>query len=273
MAPAYPESAMKIVFTDLDGTLLDARTYSYDAAMPALELLRSQNIPLVICTSKTRAEVELWRTRLGISHPFIVENGGAVFIPKDYFPFRVPKSRQYNGYSVVEFGTPYPDLVAALKRLSARSGCEVLGFADMSVTELALRSLLPVHQADLAKQREYDEAFEILSSGAYRLLEAIQQEGLKWTRGDRFYHILGDNDKSTAVECLASMYKKAYGEVVTIGVGDGWNDVRFLSSVDVPVLVRSRFDTAIRRAEPRCIVTDEPGPYGWNHAMLELLAA
>ncbi len=264
---------MKIVFTDLDGTLLDARTYSFDAARPALDLLQKKNVPLVICTSKTRAEVELWRTKLGNNHPFIVENGGAAYIPKDYFPFRVPGARQRNGYAVLEFGTPYRDLVKELKELSAATGCEVLSFDSMSVAELARRSLLPVHQAELAKQREYDEAFEILSAGAYRLLEAIERKRLRWTRGDRFYHILGNNDKAVAVEHLSALYRRAYGEVQTIGVGDGWNDVRFLSSVDVPVLVRSPFDTAIKRAEPRCIVTDAPGPHGWNDALLSLMAA
>jgi mannosyl-3-phosphoglycerate phosphatase len=271
--PAYSESAMKIVFTDLDGTLLDARTYSFDAALPALDLLRSKKIPLVICTSKTRAEVELWRTRLGIEHPFIVENGGAVFIPKGYFPFRVPNSCQRDGYTVLEFGAPYRDLVAELKAAARESGCDVLGFSDMSVAELAVRSLLPVQQAELAKRREYDEAFEVLSSGTYRLLEAIERRGRKWTRGDRFYHITGNNDKAMAVAGLSALLRKAHGEITTIGLGDGWNDVGLLASVDVPVLVRSRFDAAIKRAEPRCIVTSAPGPHGWNHAMLELLAA
>jgi mannosyl-3-phosphoglycerate phosphatase len=264
---------MKVFFTDLDGTLLDTRTYSFEAARPALDLLRSKGIPLVICTSKTRAEVELWRTRLGIEHPFIVENGGAVYIPKGYFPFKIPNAIQRNNCFVLEFGTPYQKLVATLKQLSHESGCQTLGFSDMTVAELALRSLLPIQQAELAKRREYDEPFEILSSGSYRLLEAIERRGLKWTRGDRFYHIMGSNDKASAVARLVELYRKAHGEILTIGVGDGWNDVRFLSSVDVPVLVRSRFDTAIKRAEPRCRVTDAPGPHGWNNAVLDLLAA
>jgi mannosyl-3-phosphoglycerate phosphatase len=264
---------MKVVFTDLDGTLLDARTYSFEAAQPALDLLRGKNVPLVICTSKTRAEVELWRTRLGIEHPFIVENGGAVFIPRDYFPFRIPNARQRDSYAVLEFGAPYKELAAELKALSRESGCEVLGFHDMSVAELALRSLLPAHQAELAKRRQYDEAFEVLCSGTCRLLEAIEKRGRKWTRGNRFHHILGNHDKATAVESLVELYRRAHGEVRTIGIGDGWNDVGFLAGVDVPVLVRSRYDAAIKRAEPRCMVTDAPGPHGWNHALLELLAA
>ena len=49
-----------IIFTDLDGTLLDFR-YSYKEAVPALNLIRKKNIPLIICSSKTRAEIEKCR--------------------------------------------------------------------------------------------------------------------------------------------------------------------------------------------------------------------
>ena len=65
------------MFTDLDGTLLHPHTYSSDPARPALDTLKRLGIPVVFCTSKTRPEVELWRQRLGVTDPFIVENGGA----------------------------------------------------------------------------------------------------------------------------------------------------------------------------------------------------
>lgn len=66
---------MQTVFTDLDGTLLDHETYSWEAARPALERLELSGIPWILVTSKTRAEVELWRKQLGNRHPFIIENG------------------------------------------------------------------------------------------------------------------------------------------------------------------------------------------------------
>ena len=76
-----------------------------------------------------------------------------------------------------------------------------------------------------------------------------------------------------AVEHLTRLYRKTFGEVVTVGVGNGWNDVKFLAAVDVPVLVRSRYDIAIQKALPHCLMTQAPGPYGWNTALMELLAA
>jgi len=58
-------SGMLVVFTDLDGTLLDEETYSWEAAEPALAMLRERGIPWVMVTSKTRAEVEVLRERMG----------------------------------------------------------------------------------------------------------------------------------------------------------------------------------------------------------------
>ena len=77
-----------IIFTDLDGTLLDHKTYAATKARQALLCLKKNNIPLIICTSKTRPEIEFYRQKLRISHPFIAENGGAIFIPKGYFSFK-----------------------------------------------------------------------------------------------------------------------------------------------------------------------------------------
>ena len=68
-----------VIFTDLDGTLLDRAGYSYAPAVPALERLRRNKIPLVFCSAKTRAEQEVYRKEIEIYDPFIVENGGAHF--------------------------------------------------------------------------------------------------------------------------------------------------------------------------------------------------
>jgi len=104
-----------VLFTDLDGTLLDADTYRYDAARPALERLREHAIPLIICTSKTRAEVEPLRRKLENQDPFIVENGGALYIPDGYFKAPLPGSSRRDGYQVIEMGLPYPRLREGLR--------------------------------------------------------------------------------------------------------------------------------------------------------------
>ncbi len=262
---------MLILYTDLDGTLLDRKTYSWEAARPALDRLRCLQVPVVFCTSKTRAEAEYWRTQVQEGHPFIVENGGAVYVPRHYFHFPLRAGRQRDGYEVIEFGSPYKELVEVLREVSAGSRCRVRGFHDMSAEEVGERCGLSLQQAGLAKQREYDEPFEILGRAGRRLLQGIREHGKRWTRGGRFYHILGANDKAQCVRVLTSFYRRAFGEVRTIGLGDGLNDADFLNEVDVPIVMKSaacrRLTSLVRKAR----VTDAPGPEGWNRAVSAIL--
>lgn len=261
-----------MVFSDLDGTLLEHETYSFEAARPALERLKVCGIPLVLTTSKTRAEVEHWRERLGNRDPFIVENGAAVFIPNGYFPGKPRGTVDRGDYAVIEFGDRYADLVEALRRASQESGCPVIGFHAMTVAQTREATGLDSAQAALAAQREYDEPFTILDTGrAPDLLRAIERQGKRWTRGGRFHHITGQNDKAGAVRLLAELYRETHGQVRAIGLGDGLNDAEFLNAVDTPVLVRSHSAVELQAAVPRGRITRVPGPAGWNEAILEMV--
>lgn len=263
---------MQIIFTDLDGTLLDHQTYSWEAARPAIERLKLCDVPWVLVTSKTRAEVELWREKLGNRHPFVVENGAAAFVPRNYFPLPVPGATQRDNYEVLEWGKSYGYLVSCLKEASGRSRCRVRGFHEMTAAEVSFTCDLPLEQAALAKLREYDEPFRILDvNRAGPLLRAIEKQGLRWTKGGRFWHITGENDKAGAVIKLRQLFERAYGRVETIGLGDAVNDAPFLEVVTTPVLVRSRGSAKLKAAVPRGIVTDHPGPAGWNEALLKMI--
>ncbi|MDP2876998.1 MAG: HAD-IIB family hydrolase, partial [Holophaga sp.] len=68
-------ASFQILFTDLDGTLLDESTYAFEPALPAIRALQERGIPIVFCTSKTFAETVALQEVLGITDPFIVENG------------------------------------------------------------------------------------------------------------------------------------------------------------------------------------------------------
>jgi len=264
---------MYVIFTDLDGTLLDRYSYSFQAAVPGLQAARENGVPVVFCTSKTRAEVEVWRSRTGIDAPFIVENGGAVYIPCGYFPFPLPGCGGRGRYEVMEFGTAYQELVSTLETASKESGCRTLGFHAMSTAEIALRTHMRIADAELARMREYDEPFQILDSGTHRLLEAIAAHGKRWNRGGRFYHITGNNDKATAVRYLMALFRQANAGVVAIGIGDAWSDVAFLNVVDIPVLIRTETVQAIWREVPRGLISDSPGPAGWNETVLKIIGA
>jgi mannosyl-3-phosphoglycerate phosphatase len=263
---------MDAIFTDLDGTLLDRDTYGWEAARPALDRLRRQGVPWVLVTSKTRAEVEFLRRRLENEHPFIVENGGAAFVPLGYFPFDVSGAKRRSSYEVIEWGTPYQRLVADLQRASQSSQCRVRGFHEMTPEDVARLCDLPLRQAVLAKEREYDEPFVVLDPDrAGALAAAIEDLGRRSTRGGRFWHILGASDKALAVEAISALFARWNPPVRSIGLGDGLNDASFLNVVDAPVIIRSAQAAELKRRVPRGVVTERPGPEGWNEAVLALI--
>jgi len=261
-----------IVVSDLDGSLLDHATYSFEAARPALDRLRDADVPLVLCTSKTRAEVEPIRAVLDNAHPFIVENGGGVCIPTGYFPFEIEGAERRGDYVVVPLGDRYAELTGALARASRASGVSVRGFADMTDDEVAAETGLTSAEARLARQREFDEPFVVLEPAREpELLAAIDREGKRWTAGGRFHHITGANDKAGAVRLLVALYRRQLGAVRTVGLGDAPNDAPFLHVVDLPILIASPSVDRLRALVPGGRVTTLEGPAGWNAAVSAVL--
>ena len=148
-----------LIYTDLDGTLLDHDTYSFLPAKEALNLIREDDIPLVICSSKTRAEIEFYRKLLQNTEPFISENGGGIFIPVGYFNTEIPYDRKVKDYLVIELGVRAETLKQALRVISNETGIEIRGFSDMSVEEVSMLTGLDEHTAALSKARDYSEPF------------------------------------------------------------------------------------------------------------------
>lgn len=270
-APAEGHRAF-LVYTDLDGTLLDGRTYRFDAAHQALEVLRARTIPVVLCSSKTRREIEVYRERLGNREPFICENGGGICIPKGRFPFAI-EAEETGEYLVLPLGKPYRELRDALIEVRRELGVNVTGFGDMTAAQVAELTNLPLGDADLARRREFDEPFvfdDPEEPRATEFLRAIEAKGLRWTRG-RFHHILGDSDKGRAADILTGIYRRERPELTTVGIGDSLNDLPLLMAVDIPVLVQREDGSYVDGVRsPRLVLADGAGPAGWNRAILQL---
>ena len=267
-----------LVFTDLDGTLLDQQTYQWTVAKPALRALERRGIPLIIVTSKTSAEVWPLLSPLGRREPFVVENGGAIFFPARYFPFPIENAtRARRGWRKVVLGTPRKRLLAALGRAAQRTRVRVRGFSQMSAREVSRLTGLRPTQARHALRREYDEPFLVLDQDAdawSRLRAEIRRMGFQGTRGSRLFHILGSSDKGAAVRRLLGWFRRMQGgDVTSAGLGDSSNDIPLLRAVDFPILVAQRggrYDPETLAAVPRAERAGGVGPVGWNRAVLGL---
>jgi mannosyl-3-phosphoglycerate phosphatase len=262
-----------VIFSDLDGTLLDHNTYSFQAAAEALEFIKSKNIPLVICTSKTRKEIEIYRKSLHNKYPFISENGGGIFVPDNYFSKEFKYDKEIDGYKVIELGIPREAISVALKSITKETGIHIRGFSDMTAKEIAELTGLDEGSAKLAMERDYSEPFLINEDGKYTatIEKEINLKGYRYTRGGRFHHILGGNDKGKAVKILTDLYKQKFGSIKTVGIGDSLNDLPMLEAVDIPILVQKSkgiYDPKIKLSN--LTYAEGAGPLGWNSSILKL---
>lgn len=265
-----------LVFTDLDGTLLDHDTYSFHEAREALHCLKKQAIPLILCSSKTRAEMEVLRQALDNQDPFIAENGAAVFVPQGLFGPMAIKSKGVTGYEVVELGLPYEKIKVLFQEIKTETGFPARGFSEMSIAEIARFTGLDLEEAALAGQREYSEPFLLsgeISGSHWTLVEqAVRKRHLSLVKGGRFYHLTGPNDKGKAVQLLTKWYRRKNRSLISLGLGDSPNDFPMLEKVDIPVLIRKKTGKVEPWPCKRPVYRSrEIGPKGWNAFILNLL--
>lgn len=256
-----------VIFSDLDGSLLDARDYRFGGARPALARIKEQKIPLILTTSKTRAEVEKLQRIMGLEEPFIVENGGAIF-----FPVGRIKNSSRNKYHLIQLGKPYAEIRDFVKKLPPGFG--IRGFGDLSAREISDMTGLSPDEARLAKKREFTEPFLHNEQHGEELVSLSKESGIKIVRGGRFHHFIGEGqDKGKAVKITKNVFRHFLGkDLLFIGLGDSDNDIPMLENVDIPVLIPHADGVFEPLDLPNLIRAPLPGSAGWNEAVLDIFS-
>jgi mannosyl-3-phosphoglycerate phosphatase len=261
-----------LIFTDLDGSLLNHGDYSFDAAVPALSRIKGSGIPLILTTSKTRREVELLQKDLGIDDPFIIENGAAIYFPSKYTEFFIDNIRQEPPFQIIQLGISYDRIRSFINDI--RDRFNIRGFGDMSVQEISDITGLSHRHAEFAMAREYTEPFLIgRDQDIYVLQDLAMERGIKVTKGGRFHHMIGVyQDKGEAIKIVRDVFDRHEGKRhLTIGIGDSINDLPMLNNVDIPVLIPHPVRGCLEASLPGLVRAGSPGCKGWNDIMESIL--
>jgi len=210
-----------------------------------------------------------------LSAPFIVENGGGIFFPEHESYKAPPDADPVDHLWRLSLGVPYTEVVNVFREIQADIGWPMKGFSQMSVEEIARSTGLDLEASRRAAMREYDEPFMILEEQGIdldRLDEEARKRGLRVTRGGRFHHLHGDFDKGRALRRIEAWYRTSHARVLSIALGDSPNDFSMLKNADLPVLVRSSCQyEGLEESIRGLIRTEDPGPRGWNRAVLDIL--
>ena len=275
-------SLMPVIFTDLDGSLLDHYTYSFAAAVPLLAELDGRGIPVIPVTSKTYSEVKRLRRFMDNRHPFITENGAAIFIPKGYFP-RKPKSFSENGdFWVLRNSQSRDYWLDLLRKKAADFVGEFETFSsviDKSGLEgLAQLTGLSTQQAEQSHRREHSEP--IIWTGSKRrraaFIDCLSNSEAKLLQGGRFLSLGGQTDKGAALLKLQSIFAANFPSttIQSLAIGDSDNDINMLEAADSALVIRSNNHQppALSR-DQNSLTTENLGPQGWVEGVSRWLQA
>ena len=261
-----------IVFSDLDGSLLDHETYDHSPAQEALDRLRSLGIPLVLATSKTLEEVLYLMEELDLSQPFIIENGGALVFPADYF---VPGEAEHEDYDEIPFSTGVDELKTWLAAVQEEQGYRLRTMLDMSVPEVMDYTGLESGEAERAMMRRY--TIPIVWQDSEERLEnfgrRVRDRGWSLLRGGRFVHLQGQTDKARAMqECVRCFERQGQKRMITIALGDSENDRGMLEAADYAIVIRRSDGGYLQLTRNEEVyIPVQPGPTGWNEGLLHVL--
>jgi mannosyl-3-phosphoglycerate phosphatase len=263
-----------VIFTDLDGTLLDKQTFRPGLAKETLKQCQKSDIPVVFVSAKTRTEIEVLRDELANTAPFISENGGGLFLPIKQFE-KPENFTRFGNYWRRQSSTAITELQTALKNAARVAKNEIRSFADMTAAEVASLTGLDLAGAKLARMREYDEPFQIVEETPARLdaiKNAITKLGYRYTHGGILHHITGQFDKGQTLLILKNLYLKKKPAAKFIGLGDSDNDLPMLQIVDYPFLVRKPDGGHNENLHvPGLKITKGIGPEGFVEAVESIL--
>ena len=267
----------KVVFTDIDGTLIDLISGKYGESDKLIYTLRENNVPIVLCSAKTFAEQNKIRDDLGLMDPFIVENGGAIIIPKNYFDFQFDieqnRIKEEQGYIIIELGESTREIRTKLAEIKKKLKIEFKGVADVSIEELSRLATMPIDYAKRMSEREYGETIlQIKKSDIPTFTTSIEKMGIKVIHGGRFFDVTIGTDKGKAVSILINLFRKKYrNQIKFFGVGDSANDASMLKLMDVPMVVQKP-DSSWSELEIKNVIRLKGiGPEGWKSAFDKIM--
>jgi mannosyl-3-phosphoglycerate phosphatase len=262
----------RVVVSGIGGCLLDPVTADYDPARPAIAALASLTVPLVLCSSRPRAEVELVSRLFGLGAPMIVENGAALIVPDGHLPNGVPGGRREGQHHVLRLGPPRERLREALAEIAAAAGTPVRLVADLPPGD---RPAGGFPAGGRWACYEYTDPFLVDSDEREAALaREAEARGLSVARAGRVLHLLDGADKGLALRTLLSLYEREGMRPRTVALGAWVLDLPMLRAAHRPVVLPAaggRLEPLLVQELPGAERARRGGPAGWNDAVLAVL--
>ena len=251
------------IVSDVDGTLMD-HSYDLTPAKETIKQLQEISIPVILCTSKTAAEVEVIRRELNLTDPYIVENGAAIY---------GESLKKVNGKIIL--GKEYKSLEEILSFISNEIDYKLVPLNNLSDQEATELTGLKGNSLNLMRDRHWSMPF--LNPPSFleeRINICCERFEVDVFKGNRMSHLLSKNsNKGKAIIALKNYSKNQ--NIQIIGLGDSPNDLPLLLNSDIRIVIPGIDGPNLNLLEQlngfKFILATEPNGYGWKNEINKLL--
>ena len=265
-----------LIFTDMDGSLLCHETYSHEAADEMLNHLQDIGIPVIPTSSKTELELLYLRHSLNNNHPFIIENGAAIFIPIDYFLEQPFDTEVIDEFWVKKFVHNRHYWQSLITHVSSVDASKFTTFSKLTARDISVLTGLDDEESIRASCRLFGEPVVWNGSDDEKeaFIKELQGMGAKVLQGGRFLHVSGECDKGQAMNWLAEQFRdnKNGSLVKTVAIGDSQNDVAMLEQANIALIIRSPAHKPPElKRNNNTYISEQFGPDGWAQGVSNIL--
>lgn len=244
------------VFTAVDGTLLDSRTFEAGESRAAIARLLAADIPVIPMSVMTLDELSPVAAGLGLQTAMVIEAGGAIARWKD------------GRWEVEPCGPPADTFLSVITDIEDRSGANLLIYSAMDESAAAKVSGRSGDMLLASTRRAFSEPFVIETGNLEAVQRAATEIGFSVRRGRRFFHLCRECDEGEAFSRLREELRCD----VTIAVGGSLVDAEFLMRADLPIIVPAQdgtIDPELLARVPGARIAPSPAPAGWAAAVEE----
>ena len=213
------------VVSDVDGTLMD-HSYDLTPAKGTIKSLQELSIPIILCTSKTAAEVKVIRKELNLTDPYIVENGAAIY---------GESLKKVNGEIIL--GEKYETLENILATISNEINYDLIPLNNISDQEATELTGLKGHSLELMRDRHWSMPFLNPPVTKQDEINIISKRfNVEIFKGNRMSHMLSiKSNKGKAINALKKYSNNP--SIKIIGLGDSPNDLPLLLNSDYKIVI------------------------------------
>jgi predicted mannosyl-3-phosphoglycerate phosphatase (HAD superfamily) len=256
-------------------SLIPARGKSVAGLDEFTAALDHAGIPAVWVTNRSRLEFDSARRKHAHTHPFIAEGGSGVYLPEGYFHVREGKTIRLGRFTCIPLAEELPVAANALEALSEETNVPVVALCSLSPRELVQNTGLPQREAELIRQRDFDELFFFAGASEQdieRFVIAAREQKYELRQHGVMWSIAKGASLKRSIQVLTKLYDRVLRHhAAVVGIAGEEEAPELFAACDRSILLtRSEKESATENQSTRTKRFALRNPEPWEQILESL---